>query len=267
MLALKGASADAEVARDAVAVRKLGGGDPRTVRCGTGLVDPPSTVVVVERARGAPGDDPAAGAVERNEADGRRPDARRGTPDEVSGPGGPRVDVPRGTSAYADWTPIAEEAARAARVLHPDRHRMPRPAAAPGADGREPEGRRRQDHQHRQHRRGAGACTGSRCSCRPRPAGQRQHRAGRRAPVGHAVGLRACCSARSRSPRRRRRARRRDRTCGACPATIDLAGAEIELVSMVARETRLKQALAPDGAATSWASTTSSSTARRRSAC
>ena len=25
------------------------------------------------------------------------------------------------------WTPIAEEAERAARVLHPDRHRMPRP--------------------------------------------------------------------------------------------------------------------------------------------
>ena len=52
LLALKGASADTEVARDAAAVRKLGGGEPRTVRCGTGLVDPPSTVVVVERARG-----------------------------------------------------------------------------------------------------------------------------------------------------------------------------------------------------------------------
>ena len=52
MLALKGASADTEVVRDAVAVRRLGGGEPRTVRCGSGLVDPPSTVVVVERARG-----------------------------------------------------------------------------------------------------------------------------------------------------------------------------------------------------------------------
>ena len=30
------------------------------------------------------------------------------------------------------------------------------------------------------------------------------------------------------------------------PATIDLAGAEIELVSMVAREHRLKQALSPE---------------------
>jgi 16S rRNA (guanine527-N7)-methyltransferase len=52
LVALKGASADSEVARDAAAVRRLGGGEPRTVRCGRGLVDPPSTVVVVERARG-----------------------------------------------------------------------------------------------------------------------------------------------------------------------------------------------------------------------
>lgn len=61
LLALKGASAEAEVARDAVAVRRLGGGEPRIARCGTELVDPPSTVVIVERARGA----------------GRRPDRRR----------------------------------------------------------------------------------------------------------------------------------------------------------------------------------------------
>ena len=48
------------------------------------------------------------------------------------------------------------------------------------------------------------------------------------------------------------------------PATIDLAGAEIELVSMVAREGRLRTALAELGITTS---TTSSSTARRRSGC
>lgn len=53
LLALKGASADTEVGRDAPAVRRLGGGEPRIVRCGSRLVDPPSTVVVVERARGA----------------------------------------------------------------------------------------------------------------------------------------------------------------------------------------------------------------------
>ena len=52
LLALKGASAADEVARDAVAVRRLGGVEPRVVRCGVGVVDPPSTVVVVERSSG-----------------------------------------------------------------------------------------------------------------------------------------------------------------------------------------------------------------------
>jgi 16S rRNA (guanine527-N7)-methyltransferase len=52
VLALKGASAAEEVARDAPAVRRLGGTQPRVVRCGAGVVDPPSTVVVVERSRG-----------------------------------------------------------------------------------------------------------------------------------------------------------------------------------------------------------------------
>ena len=55
------------------------------------------------------------------------------------------------------------------------------------------------------------------------------------------------------------------------PATIDLAGAEIELVSVVARESRLRRAIAPtrsvgDARATT-ATTTSSSTARPRWAC
>lgn len=53
LLAMKGAGAPAEVERDASAVRKLGGGAPRIERCGAGVVDPPSTVVVVERVRGA----------------------------------------------------------------------------------------------------------------------------------------------------------------------------------------------------------------------
>ena len=54
------------------------------------------------------------------------------------------------------------------------------------------------------------------------------------------------------------------------PATIDLAGAEIELVSLVARETRLQRALRPYLRRASRggdATTTCSSTARRRSAC
>jgi 16S rRNA (guanine527-N7)-methyltransferase len=51
LLAIKGASASAEVQRDSAAVRKLGGGQPRVVHCGAGVADPPSTVVVVERVR------------------------------------------------------------------------------------------------------------------------------------------------------------------------------------------------------------------------
>jgi 16S rRNA (guanine527-N7)-methyltransferase len=51
MLAVKGVSAPAEVERDARAVAALGGGIPRIETCGIGIVDPPSTVVVVERLR------------------------------------------------------------------------------------------------------------------------------------------------------------------------------------------------------------------------
>lgn len=52
LLALKGASAAEEVARDATAVRRAGGGRPAAVRCGVGVVDPPTTVVVIESAPG-----------------------------------------------------------------------------------------------------------------------------------------------------------------------------------------------------------------------
>jgi chromosome partitioning protein len=51
------------------------------------------------------------------------------------------------------------------------------------------------------------------------------------------------------------------------PATIDLAGAEIELVSVVARESRLKRAVEAYCAGPGRTSTTSWSTARRRSGC
>jgi 16S rRNA (guanine527-N7)-methyltransferase len=51
MLAVKGMSAPAEVERDARAVAASGGGVPRIETCGVGIVDPPSTVVVVERLR------------------------------------------------------------------------------------------------------------------------------------------------------------------------------------------------------------------------
>jgi 16S rRNA (guanine527-N7)-methyltransferase len=53
LLAVKGRSADEELATYAPAVRRLGGTGLRVVRCGTGLVDPPTTVICVQRAERA----------------------------------------------------------------------------------------------------------------------------------------------------------------------------------------------------------------------
>jgi 16S rRNA (guanine527-N7)-methyltransferase len=61
LLAVKGASAPDEVARDTAAVRRLGGSRPRVQRCGAATVDPPTTVVVVDRARGSGRPGPARG--------------------------------------------------------------------------------------------------------------------------------------------------------------------------------------------------------------
>ena len=90
---------------------------------------------------------------------------------------------------------------------------------------------------------GAGPARAAGAGDRPRPAGQRLHRARRRAPPRRALDVRRA---------RRRRAARRGGHARAptwtglwvVPATIDLAGAEIELVSVVARESRLHRALA-----------------------
>ncbi|WP_037066376.1 16S rRNA (guanine(527)-N(7))-methyltransferase RsmG [Pseudonocardia acaciae] len=49
LLAVKGASASEEVTRDRAAVRDFGGSVPRVVQCGGTHVDPPTTVVVIER--------------------------------------------------------------------------------------------------------------------------------------------------------------------------------------------------------------------------
>lgn len=49
LLAIKGAQAGEEVARDARAVRSAGGGVVDVVQCGTAVVSPPTTVVVVRR--------------------------------------------------------------------------------------------------------------------------------------------------------------------------------------------------------------------------
>lgn len=53
LLALKGTSAQDEVSASAAAVHRLGGGPPVVLRCGVGVVDPPTTVVRVERTGAA----------------------------------------------------------------------------------------------------------------------------------------------------------------------------------------------------------------------
>ncbi len=49
LLAVKGATAHEEAARDAVAVRTAGGGPVEVVQCGGTIVRPPTTVIVVSR--------------------------------------------------------------------------------------------------------------------------------------------------------------------------------------------------------------------------
>ncbi|WP_236790330.1 16S rRNA (guanine(527)-N(7))-methyltransferase RsmG [Amycolatopsis sp. GM8] len=68
MLAVKGASAREEVARDAAAVTRAGGGTPTVAECGVGLVEVPTTVVIVERIRPQA---PVRGKRRRNAVDGR----------------------------------------------------------------------------------------------------------------------------------------------------------------------------------------------------
>ena len=49
LLAVKGASAEQEVARDTAAVRAAGGAAVEIVHCGATMVRPPTTVIVVRR--------------------------------------------------------------------------------------------------------------------------------------------------------------------------------------------------------------------------
>jgi 16S rRNA (guanine527-N7)-methyltransferase len=51
LLALKGASAAAEVAEHRAAVTRLGGSEPAITLCGVGLIEPPATVVEIVRER------------------------------------------------------------------------------------------------------------------------------------------------------------------------------------------------------------------------
>jgi chromosome partitioning protein len=142
------------------------------------------------------------------------------------------------------WTPIAEEAARATRVLHPDAHQLPRPthrrvmtianqkggvgkttttvniAAALALHGLrvlvvdlDPQGN-------------ASTALGV------------EHRSGTPSVYEVLIGEISVADAALVSDQ--------SRNLYCVPATIDLAGAEIELVSMNARESRLKEALSDE---------------------
>ncbi len=198
----------------------------------------------------------------------------------------PTDEVPRGTSESADdarraaliqsipavdeSTPLAAQIAADAQAAHrPRRAAIPAATADQGADDRQPEGWRRQDEHRRQRRRRPRAGRPERARDRQRPAGQRVDGTGRHAHSGTPSiyevlvddhDLASVVQAADGVPR-----------LWCAPATIDLSGAEIELVSLVARENRLRNAvdayLEHRARAARSASTTSSSTAPPASGC
>jgi 16S rRNA (guanine527-N7)-methyltransferase len=62
LLAVKGASAQREVAEHRAAVARLGGSDPVVAHCGVGVVEPPTTVVTIIRERNVGGSRPRSSA-------------------------------------------------------------------------------------------------------------------------------------------------------------------------------------------------------------
>jgi 16S rRNA (guanine527-N7)-methyltransferase len=78
MLALKGASAVTEIVEHAAAVARVGGGVPRIVECGSGILPTPTTVVEVAAVRSVvPGPRLASGRPGQERSGRGRPDRRR----------------------------------------------------------------------------------------------------------------------------------------------------------------------------------------------
>jgi 16S rRNA (guanine527-N7)-methyltransferase len=102
LLAIKGSSAADEIEEHRAAVRRLGGGSPSLVQCGTRLLPEPTTVVEIRntgtatgsvRSRGGSGTDTGAGSRSGSRAGSRGGSSRGGSSHGGSSRGGSRAEA------------------------------------------------------------------------------------------------------------------------------------------------------------------------------